>query len=132
MTAVQFEPADRIAVVTINRPNQLNAIDRSVLQQLDDGLSRIESDATIRAFVVAGAGRAFCAGADIAELSSLADGAAFREWIREFTDVLDRLDRCPKPALPPSTASRSAAASRSSSPATCVSRRPTRASVCPR
>jgi len=96
---VQFESVDSIAMVTIDRPQQLNAIDGSVLRQLDAALDRIESDDEIRAFVVAGEGRAFCAGADLTELSSLANGAAFRAWIREFTDVLDRLERCSKPSV---------------------------------
>jgi enoyl-CoA hydratase/carnithine racemase len=96
---VQFESVDSIAIVTIDRPQQLNAIDRSVLQQLDAALDRIESDRAIGAFIVTGAGRAFCAGADLTELSSLTNGAAFREWIRDFTDVLDRLEACTKPSV---------------------------------
>jgi enoyl-CoA hydratase len=98
-TVVRLEPIGRIAIITLDRPQQLNAIDRSLLRQLHDALARIDADDAIGAFVVAGEGRAFCAGADIAELSSLADGAEFAEWILTFTTVLDRLERCSKPSV---------------------------------
>jgi enoyl-CoA hydratase/carnithine racemase len=96
---VQVEQVERVVVMTLDRPGQLNAIDRQVLSEFDDALGWIESDNDVGAMVVTGGGRAFCAGADLAELSSLETGAEFRSWIHGFSDVLDRLVRCPKPSV---------------------------------
>jgi enoyl-CoA hydratase len=60
------------AVITINRPDKLNALNTAVLSQLDDALSALAADPAVRAVIVTGAGsRAFCAGADLAELHEL-------------------------------------------------------------
>jgi enoyl-CoA hydratase len=88
-----------IAVVTLSRPDRLNAIGTDTLVALDAALLELEADDSVRTFVVAGEGRAFCAGADIDELSGLEGAAGFARFVRSFTDVLDRLERHPKPSV---------------------------------
>jgi len=56
-----------VALITLNRPQALNSFTRAMHQALWDALDRIEADKSIRAAVVTGAGRGFCAGADLAE-----------------------------------------------------------------
>ncbi|MDB5583091.1 MAG: enoyl-CoA hydratase/isomerase family protein [Bradyrhizobium sp.] len=64
--AVDFELTDGIALVTINRPEALNALDAATYTRLSEIWSEIRDNADIRAAVITGAGeRAFCAGADI-------------------------------------------------------------------
>jgi enoyl-CoA hydratase len=92
-------PGDGIAVVTLTRPDRLNAIGTDTLAALDAALTQLEADASVRAFVVTGEGRAFCAGADIDELAMLDGAAGFARFVRAFTDVLDRLERNPKPSV---------------------------------
>jgi enoyl-CoA hydratase len=92
-------PGDGIAVVTLTRPDRLNAIGTDTLAALDAALTELEADASVRAFVVTGEGRAFCAGADIDELARLDGAAGFARFVRAFTDVLDRLERNPKPSV---------------------------------
>jgi enoyl-CoA hydratase len=92
-------PGDGIAVVTLSRPDRLNAIGTDTLAALDAALTQLEADASVRAFVVTGEGRAFCAGADIDELARLDGAAGFARFVRAFTDVLDRLERNPKPSV---------------------------------
>jgi enoyl-CoA hydratase len=92
-------PGDGIAVVTLTRPDRLNAIGTDTLAALDAALTQLEADASVRAFVVTGEGRAFCAGADIDELARLDGAAGFARFVRAFTDVLDRLERNPKPSV---------------------------------
>lgn len=65
MSAVEFDDAaDGIAVITLNRPEVLNAIDGALLDGFDEALARLESG-DYRVGVLTGAGRGFCAGADL-------------------------------------------------------------------
>lgn len=64
---VERNEADRVAIVKLNRPDRLNALDSQMISELRRALSALEGDAAIAAIVLTGAGeRAFCAGADIA------------------------------------------------------------------
>jgi 2-(1,2-epoxy-1,2-dihydrophenyl)acetyl-CoA isomerase len=64
---VLYETRGAVALVTLNRPQALNSFTRAMHQELWAALDRVEADKAIRALVVTGAGRAFCAGADLAE-----------------------------------------------------------------
>jgi enoyl-CoA hydratase len=92
-------PGDAVAVLTLTRPDRLNAIGTETLAALDAALTTLEADDSVRAFVVTGEGRAFCAGADIDELSGLDGAAGFARFVHGFTDVLDRLEQHPKPSV---------------------------------
>lgn len=63
--SVCYEACDGVAVVTLNRPEALNAIDGAVATGLGEALERASADRAVRAVVLTGAGRAFCAGADL-------------------------------------------------------------------
>jgi len=65
--SVLYEVRGAVALVTLNRPQSLNSFTRQMHRQLWAALDRIEADKTVRAAVITGAGRAFCAGADLAE-----------------------------------------------------------------
>lgn len=56
-----------VALITLNRPLALNSFTRQMHSQLWDALDKIDADSSLRALVITGAGRAFCAGADLAE-----------------------------------------------------------------
>ena len=60
---------DRVATVTINRPDKLNALSAAVFDALEPAMGRLAADAAVGAIVVTGAGRAFVAGADIGEIA---------------------------------------------------------------
>lgn len=62
---VLYEVADHIATITLNRPERSNAISVAMLQQLAERLSEADLDRDVRAIVLTGAGKAFCAGLDI-------------------------------------------------------------------
>jgi 2-(1,2-epoxy-1,2-dihydrophenyl)acetyl-CoA isomerase len=66
-STVLYETRGAVALVTFNRPQALNSFTRQMHRDLWDVLDRIEADATVRAAVFTGAGRGFCAGADLAE-----------------------------------------------------------------
>ena len=68
---VVFEQHAGIVVLTLNRPEALNALNLAVLQQLAALLDRLRTDAAVHAVILTGGGtRAFCAGADIRQLNS--------------------------------------------------------------
>ena len=81
----------RVALVTINRPEALNALNRNVLKALDETLSTIEQDKEIRAVVITGAGeKAFVAGADIAEMKEMQPAEA-EEFSRYGQEIFTRI-----------------------------------------
>jgi enoyl-CoA hydratase/carnithine racemase len=64
-TDIAYDVTDRIATITLDRPDRLNAFTIAMQRQLCDALDRIDADADVRAVVVTGRGRGFCAGADL-------------------------------------------------------------------
>src|SRR5713101_4129654 len=78
------ERFDGIAVITLNRPDKLNALSFPLMQELGDALTRYEADDEVKAVILTGAGeRAFSAGADIHEMAGLtAEELAIRQEVR--------------------------------------------------
>ena len=66
---ITFEHSNRIALVTINRPDSLNALNQQVMAEVADVFARIDRDKDIAVSVLTGEGRAFAAGADIKEMA---------------------------------------------------------------
>lgn len=98
-TTLLFELSAGLARVTINRPDKLNALNATVISELADAITRIETDAAVRGVILTGAGqKAFVAGADIAELSQQGptEGKA-RSVLGQ--QVFRRLERCGKPVI---------------------------------
>jgi enoyl-CoA hydratase len=86
---ILFERKGRIAVVTLNRPQVLNALSLALKTELSDVLRRVREDGSIRALVVGGAGdRAFSAGQDLNEAKDL-DGPGAEAWVREYERLYD-------------------------------------------
>src|SRR3989475_5614416 len=69
---IRYEVADGVCTVTLNRPDRLNAVTSTMLGELREAWDRADADDAVRAVIVTGAGRAFCAGADLG-----AGGATF-------------------------------------------------------
>lgn len=67
---VRVEIANGVGVVTMNRPEQLNALTADLLRQLQAELRKLGEDDNCRSVVLAGAGRAFCAGLDLSSVTS--------------------------------------------------------------
>ena len=88
-----------VAMVTVNRPRVLNALDRATFAALESAFNEIERDAGVRCVIVTGAGeRAFCAGADIRELSGLgAEGAL--AFMALGQRLFDHIAQSPKPTI---------------------------------
>jgi len=78
-TEILVETRDRVATLTLNRPDKLNAWTRTMDTEVRAALAAAAADAQVRAIVVTGAGRGFCAGADMNLLSGLVAGASASE-----------------------------------------------------
>jgi len=75
-TCITYAVDDRIATITLNRPERLNAVNAETIRELIQAFDRADSDDDVRAVIVTGAGRAFCAGADLGAGGSTFDNAA--------------------------------------------------------
>jgi enoyl-CoA hydratase/carnithine racemase len=64
-TQIRYEVTDRIATITLNRPEQMNAFTNAMLHEMLDALDKVDADDNVQCLVVTGAGRAFCAGMDL-------------------------------------------------------------------
>ncbi|MEM9620578.1 MAG: enoyl-CoA hydratase-related protein [Pseudomonadota bacterium] len=82
---IQYNVEDPVAVITLNRPEALNAITARMQAELKHALAAAEADPAVVGIVLTGAGRGFCAGADIGGLQATASGArGEREDLSEF------------------------------------------------
>jgi enoyl-CoA hydratase len=94
------ETADHIAVITINRPKVLNALDVPTLLELEAAFERVERNDDVRVIIITGAGeRAFVAGGDIADLNSRDGLAHYREFAEIVHRVFRKIEICDKPTI---------------------------------
>ncbi len=71
-----YEVSDHVLTITLNRPDRLNAFTGTMMNELIDAFDKADADDDVRAIIVTGAGRAFCAGADLSEGTKTFDFAA--------------------------------------------------------
>lgn len=98
MEYITYEAEGQIGIITINRPKALNALNSTVLDELDKTLDGVDLE-SIRCLILTGAGeKSFVAGADIAEMSSLtkAEGEAFG---KKGNDVFRKIETFPIPVI---------------------------------
>ena len=98
MAFVTLEKQGHVGVVTMNRPEALNALNDQVLRDLDAVLTQAEEDTELYVLVVTGAGRSFVAGADIGQMSgfSAVEGKAFGVYGNQ---VFAKLENLSKPTI---------------------------------
>ena len=98
MAFVELTKKDNIAVITMNRPEALNALSKAVFSDLEAVLDDVENDDDVYVVIITGAGRAFIAGADIGEMApmNVAEGLAFSELGNR---LLMRVDMMEKPTI---------------------------------
>jgi enoyl-CoA hydratase/carnithine racemase len=96
---VTREDAGGIATVTLNRPAQFNAISGELLDALQAPLAAIATDPGVRVVVIAGAGRAFCAGHDLKEMLANRNEEFVGGLFRRCCDAMLSLTRLPQPVI---------------------------------
>ncbi|MDI6732887.1 MAG: enoyl-CoA hydratase-related protein [Planctomycetota bacterium] len=96
---ILYEEKERIAIVTINRPNKLNALNDETINELFDIFGKIKTDDNIWTVIITGSGdRAFVAGADVDELSQLTSNSA-EEKMLKGQDLFNRIENLGKPVI---------------------------------
>jgi enoyl-CoA hydratase len=100
----EIEP--RVGLITLNRPEQLNAINLEMLDEFNDLFVRLSKDDAIRILIITGAGRGFCAGADLNDAFAHKDSAAFSDpenFLRlvqeRYAALILGLRRIPQPVI---------------------------------
>src|SRR5262249_42075435 len=73
---IRYEVRDGVATITLDRPAKLNAFTARMMRELIDAFDRADADDAVRAVIVTGAGRAFCAGADLSSGGDTFDASA--------------------------------------------------------
>ena len=98
MALVEVTKKNNIAVITMNRPEALNALNKAVFAEFEAALDDVEKDNDVYVVIITGAGRAFIAGADIGEMApmNVAEGLAFSELGNR---ILLRVDLMEKPTF---------------------------------
>jgi len=94
MNRIRSERHGPVELLTLDRPKALNALDRATLEELLEGCARLRADTSVRAVVLTGEGRAFVAGADIAEMRALdaEQAQAFSRLGHAAMDALESLE----------------------------------------
>jgi enoyl-CoA hydratase len=93
-----YAVANRIATITVNRPDKLNALNDRVIAELGDAIDAARADGDVGGIILTGAGRAFVAGADIAELEQHSAISA-KALARRGQEVFRRFETSPKPTI---------------------------------
>jgi methylglutaconyl-CoA hydratase len=91
-----------VATVTLNRPDKRNALDSATVDGLHAALAELEGEEGVRVIVLTGAGRDFCAGADLVQLQRIAAGAGAMENLQDAEHLgrlLVRMRRCTRPLV---------------------------------
>ena len=95
---LRVDVADRIATITIDRPDKLNALNDATMAELGQAVEQVRGDPGVAGMIVTGAGRAFVAGADIAELRAKS-GPEIHALARRGQEVFRRFETSPKPVI---------------------------------
>ena len=95
---IKYGVKGNLGYLTINRPKALNALNTEVLSELADALKEIEADDAVKAVIVTGEGKAFVAGADIAQMSKL-NAVEGRAMMQAGHKVMNTIDQMPKPFI---------------------------------
>ena len=93
------EISDKIATVTFNRPDALNALNTEVFAEVTDMMDKFETDESVGGIIFTGGeSKAFIAGADIKELAEK-NAVEAAIWSRNMMKVFNRIDKFPKPVI---------------------------------
>lgn len=96
---VDLTIADGIATITLSRPEKLNALDADMIAGLAAAAAHIDADGSVRAAIITGQGKAFCAGGDIKAWGALDPLAMGQTWVRQGHRAFDALTRLKVPLI---------------------------------
>src|SRR5690606_35904271 len=95
-TAIHVEHKNGVDYVTLNRPEELNALNKAMVTELRDYFDALYFKTEVRVVVLKGAGRAFCAGLDLKEGSDVNNVVSGLKTQREISKIMINMRRCPQ------------------------------------
>jgi enoyl-CoA hydratase/carnithine racemase len=99
-TNIKLEKENRVATIWLNRPDALNALSPELIAELTDAVADVGADGSVKALVIRGEGRAFCAGADLAYFqTTLADLTLLPPYLAQVSDLLRQIENLPFPVI---------------------------------
>ncbi len=108
LSTISIETSGHVATVWLDRPDKLNAMSTEMWEELPEAMARVGQDPAVRAVVVAGRGRAFSVGIDLALLAQLTQGGAgseasrkheLYEQVKRMQWTMTSIEQCPKPVI---------------------------------
>jgi enoyl-CoA hydratase/carnithine racemase len=90
---------DGVTTLTLNRPGQFNALSTELLDALQAELAKVGADDTVRAVVIAGAGKAFCAGHDLKQMRANHDKGYMQALFKQCGRVMSMIAELPQPVI---------------------------------
>ena len=96
---LRSDRADGLTTLTLNRPGQFNSLSKDMLTAIKAELDAIAGDESVRVVVIAGAGKAFCAGHDLKEMRANHDKGFMQALFRQCGDLMLTLTRMPQPVI---------------------------------
>lgn len=94
-----FEKKDGYAIITFNRPKELNPLNANMKKELSEALTAVEEDSDIGGVIIAGAGRAFMAGTDLNEIDTARTAADTVEMSVHGQELMNKIERLKKPVI---------------------------------
>jgi enoyl-CoA hydratase len=95
----EYSVDDGIALVRLNRPTKLNAIDAVMVREFGELAANVRRDKAVKVLVFTGNGRAFCAGADISNLAGIASSGEFMAHIETIQTAFNAIDDLDRPTI---------------------------------
>ena len=96
---ILYEKKEGIGIITLNRPDRMNALNSTLLRELDHVLSEIEEDSDVKVVIITGSEKFFAAGADITELDKMSTPVDVHGFIKEAQAVINKLEDLEKPVI---------------------------------
>ena len=96
---MNFVKEDQIAVITLNRPKSMNAINNKFIDELDQILNEIATDDEIGAVIITGSEKVFAAGADLKEISGISTPVDAHSFVSRVQSVFNKIERLEKPFI---------------------------------
>lgn len=99
MSSILFEVKDQIGFITLNRPDKLNSFNREMALSMQEALDKCAGDKDVRAVFITGAGKAFCAGQDLSEVTGK-DPMSFKQILLEhYNPIVSKIRKLEKPVM---------------------------------
>ena len=93
---IKVEVKDKIAFLTLNRPDKLNAINNKLIEEMVTALDVLNNEKNVRVIILTGEGKAFCAGGDLIEAASMGSPLESFNWLKKAQKVQISIEESPK------------------------------------